>query len=74
MPDETQRELGALDARMAQTERRLDNIDKHLEQILEMVNKAKGGWLAVVALGGVAGAIGGAVSKVIAAFAGKGLP
>jgi hypothetical protein len=51
-------------------EGRLQRIEDRQQEILEAVNKAKGGWLVVAALGAIAGAAGGTIIKVIA-FLGK---
>lgn len=68
MPEiQTQRELANHEARIEALEGLVKDISVDMKAVLEAVNKAKGGWVALAA----AGAIGGVASKILSAVAGK---
>ena len=72
MADDVARDLGAVEARLDNHEKRLDKIDGKLDELLEYAAKTKGGWWALATVGGVGGAIGAAAVKLLGAIKGGG--
>lgn len=59
------RELGALTARMAAVESRVDKIDGKMDQVLEIVSGVKGGWRALAIVGAAVTTLGAGVATVV---------
>lgn len=57
--DSTSATIGGLSVRMDRVETRLAHMERSLSSILAIVNQAKGGWRALVILGGIIGGIVG---------------
>lgn len=60
MSADPQFKLGEHDARLDGLEDRLGSMEKKLDQALGILNQAQGGWKILVAVGGLASAIGAA--------------
>ena len=60
-----QRELGAHEARLDHIERRLETIDSKLDRVVIATERVRGGWQVLVSVGGIAGAVGAGIVKLI---------
>jgi hypothetical protein len=54
---DVQRDIGALEPRMNAVEVRLEKIETKLDQLVEFMANAKGGWVKLVAVGSIAATI-----------------
>lgn len=68
MADARKERDGNIDDRFGRVEEKLDRVEVDLRAIREVLDKAKGGWKALVIIGGIAGAV---ASWVIPAFVKK---
>lgn len=67
----TDREIGMLTERSVATERRLGAVEEKLDQVLETLQHARGGWRMLMVVGGGCAAIGSFVTAVWSAIGGK---
>lgn len=70
LSDDTQRVLGAIEARQDSNDQRLDRIEAKLDRALAELQQAKGGIRMLVAVGSVGGAVGAGLMKVWGALKG----
>lgn len=68
MPVDTnvQRELGGLDARLANVEKSVDDMNKKLDDVHDAIVTARGQWKALVFLTGTAATVGGLIVGFLA--------
>ena len=59
------REIGALTARMAAMERTIEAMSEKVDRVHDAMLKAEGGWKTMLVLGSIAAALGAAAAKVI---------
>lgn len=59
------RDLGNHDARLQAIEKDLQSMQLDLREIRDTLKEAKGGWRALMMVGGFAGAMGATLSKVL---------
>jgi len=80
MSNEPERRVGHVEiatriAELATHQEHLTNdvtdLKKDMKEILAAANKAKGGWLTLIAVGGVAGSVGAMVGKFLPFFIAK---
>ena len=60
------RDLGRMDEKLAAHERRLQKVERMVEDIHKAVTEAKGGWRMLVIIGSVSATVGAAVAKLFA--------
>lgn len=65
------RDIGRLEERSLAAERRLEAVEGKLDQVLETLQHARGGWRMLMVVGGGCAAIGSFVTAVWSAVAGK---
>lgn len=65
MSDETQKELGRLDADVANLQRDMTELKADMKAVLAAVNQAKGGWKTLMLISGVSGAAGALLAKLL---------
>lgn len=65
MTDDTREKLGYLNGQMDALVKKVEKIDKRTAEMEATMNKARGGWLAMLAVGGVAGTVGAFVGKLV---------
>lgn len=70
-PSSTDREIGMLTERSVATERRLEAVEDKLDQVLETLQHARGGWRMLMIVGGACAAIGSVVTAVWSALTGR---
>lgn len=63
-PDDLQR-LATLEANYTHMTKQLDEMASDMRAVRATLDQAKGGWKTLVVIGGVAGAIGAALAKLI---------
>lgn len=68
MPVDTnvQRELGGLDARLANVEKSVDDMNKKLDDVHDAIVTARGQWKSLVFLTGTAATVGGLIVGFLA--------
>lgn len=71
MSEELQRDVGRHDAQIEGLERRMKTLEEKVDEMLAILNQAKGSWKTLVAVGGFAAAIGGFVGWLLHFFIGK---
>jgi hypothetical protein len=69
MSDDTQRVIGAHNAKLDTHDSRLDRLEAKVDQLLAYQQQAKGGFRMLIAVGGIGGAAGAGLIKVLAVFA-----
>jgi hypothetical protein len=60
-----ERELGAHDAEIAHLNKKVDQIDKQMSEVLAILHEAKGGWRMLIAVGGIAGTVGASLMALV---------
>jgi len=65
MTGEMQRDLGRAEGRLDSVEADLHDLKKDVKAIREILSETKGSWRALVAVAGLAGAIGAGLAKII---------
>lgn len=65
------RDIGRLEERSVATERRLESVEDKLDQVLETLQHARGGWRMLMIVGGACAAIGSLVSAFWSTITGK---
>jgi len=63
---EVDRELGALDARLAHVEKSVDSMERKLGEVHDAIVTARGQWKALVFLVGAAATLGGLIVGILA--------
>lgn len=63
---ELSRDIGRHDAQIESLQEDMKSVKSDLAEIKQILSEAKGGWKAMLVLGGVAGAAGAAISKLVA--------
>lgn len=61
--DQLPRTIGTLEAKIERLEKDVAHLLDRQEEILEILQQARGGWKVMVAVGGVAAAIGALMTK-----------
>lgn len=64
------RDLGNHDARLSAIEKDLQSMQLDLREIRDTLKEAKGGWRALMLVGGLAGGIGASLTKLLPWLAG----
>jgi hypothetical protein len=65
------RDIGRLEERSLAAERRLGAVEEKLDQVLETLQHARGGWRMLMIVGGGCAAIGSFVTAVWSTISGK---
>ena len=65
------RDIGRLEERSLAAERRLGAVEEKLDQVLETLQLARGGWRMLMVVGGGCATIGSFVTAVWSAISGK---
>lgn len=65
------RDIGRLEERSVSTERRLEAVEEKLDQVLETLQHARGGWKMLMVIGGGAAALGGLIASSWSTITGK---
>lgn len=65
------RDIGRLEERSVSTERRLEAVEEKLDQVLETLQHARGGWRMLMIVGGACAAVGSVVTAVWSTLTGK---
>lgn len=60
-----QRDIGRLEARQDSTDERLERIESKLDQLVEYMASAKGGWRLIFAVGGLAASLAASIAEVL---------
>lgn len=58
------RDIGRLEERSVATERRLEAVEEKLDQVLETLQHARGGWRMLMVVGGAAAALGSGFTAI----------
>lgn len=66
--EELPRTIGTLEAKIDRLEEDVQRLYKRQEEVLKILNRAEGGWKAMVVIGGFAGAIGAMATKLLMMF------
>lgn len=64
----TERDIGALEAKVAGLEVRVTELQKDVKQLLAILNAGRGTWRTIVAFGVVATSLGAGVATVVSWF------
>lgn len=73
MSDDTQRVIGAHDAKLDNHDDRITRIEEKVDRLLAYQQQAKGGYRMLIAVGTLAGGVGAVATKVLAGLM-KGVP
>lgn len=68
MSDDMYRQLGRHDAQIAALQTDMSEVKADVKKILAFMNQAQGSWKTLVAIGGLAAAVGGVVGWVVSHF------
>jgi prefoldin subunit 5 len=68
MTDELHRDVGRHDAEIASLQREIAELRTDVRSILTTLAEARGGWKTLMAVGGLAGAVGALATKLALAF------
>ena len=68
---ELPRTIGTLEAKIDRLEEDVQRLYRDQQRVLTILNRAEGGWKAMVIVGGFAGAVGAAATKIITMFVGS---
>jgi len=68
MTDELHRDVGRHDAEIASLQREISELRIDVRSILATLAEARGGWKTLMAVGGLAGAVGALATKFALAF------
>jgi len=61
---EIHRDLGRHDAEIETLQKEIAELRQEIKQISKILNEARGGWRTMMLLGGAAGAVGAAITKL----------
>lgn len=68
MSDDLHHQLGRHDAQIIALQNDMTELKSDVKKILAFMNQAQGSWKTLVAIGGLAAAVGGAVGWVVSHF------
>lgn len=68
MSDELHQQVGRHDAQIVSLQTDMTEVKSDVKQILAFMNQAQGSWKTLVAIGGLAAAVGGVVGWIISYF------
>lgn len=68
MSDDLHRQIGRHDAQIVTLQTDMSEVKADVKKILAFMNQAQGSWKTLVAIGGLAAAVGGAVGWVVSHF------
>ena len=63
--DQTQRDIGRIEGKVNSLESDLTEVKADVKAILAVINQTKGGWKIMMLVGGVTGAIGAFIVKIL---------
>lgn len=66
--EELPRTIGTLEAKIDRLEEDVQRLYKRQEQVITILNRAEGGWKAMLVIGGFAGAVGAGLTKILMMF------
>ena len=65
MADNIERELGRLESDVTELKKKVDKMQISLDDISATLSEAKGGWRTLMIVGGIAGALGSLITKLV---------
>lgn len=68
MSDDLHQQIGRHDAQIESLQTDMSEVKADVKTILQFMNQAQGSWKTLVAIGGLAAAVGGAVGWVVSHF------
>lgn len=68
MSDDLHQQIGRHDAQIVSLQTDMTEVKADVKKILAFMNQAQGSWKTLVAIGGLAAAVGGAVGWVVSHF------
>lgn len=68
MSDDLHQQIGRHDAQIVSLQDDMSEVKADVKKILAFMNQAQGSWKTLVAIGGLAAAVGGAVGWVVSHF------
>lgn len=68
MSDDLHQQIGRHDAQIVALQTDMSEVKADVKKILAFMNQAQGSWKTLVAIGGLAAAVGGAVGWVVSHF------
>jgi hypothetical protein len=63
MSDDTERAIGALQAEVGNLKFQVSALNTKVDELLEVIHQAKGGWKTIMLVAGVAGSAGAVIGK-----------
>ena len=60
-----QRDIGRLEARQDSADERLERIEAKVDQLVEYMASAKGGWRLLAAVGGIAASLAAGIAEIV---------